>query len=136
MKKMTVKKAKKICQLAHMGQTRIDGSPYADHPIAVAKMMDTDDEKIVAYLHDVLEDTSLTLKDLHKEGLNLQCSEALFNITHQQGESYKDYLHRVSFSRLSVKVKIADITHNISDTPTPEQVKKYRKGIKILLRSL
>ncbi len=64
-----IEKALKIAYDAHHGQTDKIGVPYIYHPIAVAEQMDTEDEIITALLHDVIEDTKVTLADLEREGV-------------------------------------------------------------------
>lgn len=59
-------KAHNIAKMAHFGQVDRAGVDYIKHPEAVASFVVTDEEKAVAYLHDVIEDTSLTLLDLKK----------------------------------------------------------------------
>jgi len=66
----TLGKAIEIAYEAHEGQTRWSGEPYITHPEAVAAAVITEDEKIVAWLHDVVEDTNVTLEDLMGEGFS------------------------------------------------------------------
>lgn len=108
--------------------------PYSNHPIAVAEMMYTDEEKIVAYLHDILEDTQLTYKDLHdKFGVGIAMNVLLLTKEH---DKYEDYLGCLSKSNIARKVKLADMFHNMSTSSSPKQKAKYLKGIKILLKAL
>jgi len=134
---MTPDQAKQLCIKAHTGQFRLDGiTPYSSHPIAVADLLETDDEKIVAYLHDVIEDTKVTASYLSSIGFKYVVTKAILRLTKEQGQSYDDYLDRVVTDPLATKVKLADMFHNLSDTPTPRQKAKYLKGIKVLLKSL
>ena len=121
-----------IC--AHQGQTRRDGlTPYIEHPQAVAARMSTFDEKGVAWLHDVLEDTGLTDQDLLDKGVPQRIVDGVTYMTKREGESYIDYLCGVRNNPLSKAVKIADMLHNLSDAPTRKQVIKYAKGLLFLL---
>lgn len=104
-----------IAYHAHRGQKRWDGSPYIDHPIAVAQSLKDVDAQIVALLHDVVEDTDITLDDLSSFGDEVV--DAVNAITKRDGERYVDYLNRVAANGLATEVKIADITHNLNDNP-------------------
>lgn len=121
--------------------------PYISHPIAVANMLDTDEEKVIAYLHDVVEDTdyklhpSLTAKYagghpgfwLGEHRITGTVWKALHYLTKKKGQKYTDYVKALSGSKLYTKIKIADITCNLLDNPSDKQVKKYTKAMKILL---
>lgn len=87
---------------AHKGQKDKGGVDYIHHPITVAYFMDTDEEKAVAYLHDVVEDTKITFSDL-EELFPDEIVDALKAITKVNGEKYEDYLKRVSKNRIAKK---------------------------------
>lgn len=131
--------AKRICKEAHAGQVDKGGKAYYLHPFAVADMCETVNQKIVAYLHDVLEDTSVTVIDLINQGISLEIIEALIALTHKPGENYFDYIERVKVNPLAKAVKIKDLMHN-SDLSrlreiTPKdlsRVEKYKRCIEIL----
>lgn len=131
--------------------------PYSSHPIAVAEMMNTDEEKIVAYLHDVFEDCDgweLTTREDYKkyyyivdpESSFIEISErvhfTLDTLTKEKHVPYKDYIqniidaHKYYNNSLPIKVKIADMFHNMSDNPSERQKTKYAKGLKLLLGAL
>jgi (p)ppGpp synthase/HD superfamily hydrolase len=144
---MNVEEAKALCVEAHAGVFRRDGkTPYHTHPFAVADMMDTDDEKIVAYLHDVIEDTDAMLVIAYSNyyiisgdkryELSLEQYVALQAITKGTYEPTEGYLLRVAESKLATKVKIADMFHNMATNPTDKQKNKYLNGIKILLKEV
>lgn len=124
---MTPATAKEIATKAHEGQFRYDGTtPYITHPERVAARVAGDsDAEIVAWLHDVVEDTSVTLDDLLSQGVPDYLLEAVEAITHLKGEFYGDYIAKVAKNPLAVKVKIADLIDNLSDKPTVGQVQKY-----------
>ncbi len=105
---MNQNKALGIAYKAHIGQLDKGGSPYILHPVRVALHCQTEDEKIVALLHDVVEDTSITFEDLKTEGLDDRLLEALKCLTKEEGEDYKAFIERVSTNRLATKVKIQD----------------------------
>lgn len=113
--------------------------PYSNHPIAVADMLNTDNEKILAYLHDVIEDTNITYNELYALGLN-ECDDnvrkALKLLTKQSKQEYSLYILNISCCRLASKVKIADMFHNMSTSTSEKQKTKYLKYIPILLNKL
>jgi len=124
--------------------------PYSSHPIAVADMLSTDDEKIVAYLHDVIEYTDWQLfpfdglwlqhpKDtINRIPLPKNIYTALHKLTKWEidGKSYSDYIKGLSDNRLATKVKIADMFHNMSTSISDKQKAKYIKYIHILLAQI
>ena len=152
---LTPKVAKELCILAHLGQFRRSGTiPYSDHPIAVAEMMSTDEEKILAYLHDVPEDTSARLMSneannmyyITFNGVNYHMDKEIFDqlqlITHKDNQPYDEYLQAIADdyayykSPTALKVKLADILHNMSSAPSEHSRQKYLRGIQILLIAL
>ena len=127
--------ALQIAQKAHAGQVDKAGKDYILHPMTVASYMDTDTEKTIAYLHDVLEDTDVTVDALRKIFPN-EIVDTLITLTHKKDESYFEYIQRVSTSKLAKKVKVADLLHNLDITrikePTKqdyERLEKYKKAI-------
>ena len=97
---------------AHQGQKDKAGQAYILHPMHVAEQMETDAEKAVAYLHDVVEDTGVTLEDLRSMGFSDEIVDAVEAITRQDGESYDQYLQRVACNAIARRVKLADLRHN------------------------
>lgn len=132
------RKAINIAYNAHMGQMDKSGIPYIFHPVHLAEFMDTEDECIVALLHDVVEDTDVTFEELEKEFSNTVI-EALKLLTHDKSIPYLEYVKKLKDNPIAKNVKIADITHN-SDTTrlnhlTPKDIirnEKYKKALKIL----
>ena len=127
--------ALQIAQKAHAGQVDKAGKDYILHPMTVASYMDTDIEKTIAYLHDVLEDSDVTVDALRKIFPN-EIVDTLITLTHRKDESYFEYIQRVSKSKLAKKVKVADLLHNLDITrikePTKqdyERLEKYKKAI-------
>lgn len=110
-------KAIAIAVEAHRGHKRKDGSDYITHPIRVMDRVQTDDEKIVAILHDVVEDTDVTLDDLFNQGFEQKHLDALDAVTKRSGEQYLDeFIPRVKAAGvLAISVKLADIDHNLED---------------------
>ena len=118
-----LEKAIEISTKAHKGQKDKAGKDYINHPMTVAAMVNEDNEKIVAYLHDVVEDTNVTLADLKEVGFDNDVIEAIDAITKRDGENYDDYIYRVSNNKIAKQVKMADMTHNsdISRFDNPSQ---------------
>ena len=132
-------KALRIATEAHKGQTDKAGEPYINHPLTVESMVSEEDEKIVALLHDVVEDSNITLDDLSKEGFSPAIVSAIDAITKRDGEDTAHYTERVRLNPIARRVKIADLTHNsdLSRIPDPqpedyERVAKYGKQLKAL----
>jgi len=108
-------RAIKMAAMAHYMQVDKSGRPYILHPLAVMNKMETDAEKIVAVLHDIIEDTPLTLLELKHEGeFSDEIIEAVDAITKRENESSNDYYKRLMLNPLAVTVKIGDIEHNMS----------------------
>lgn len=114
------------------------GAPYILHPVFVADQMDTEDETIVALLHDVVEDTPITLDDLRDKGYSDEIIVAIDALTRRTDETYSAYIERLSNNKLARRVKIADLRHNLQ----PERVamfgntslvKRYQKALRILI---
>ena len=131
--------ALQIAKEAHAGQVDKAEKDYILHPMTVASYMDTDTEKAIAYLHDVLEDTNVTVDALRNIFPN-EIVDTLITLTHEQNESYSDYIQRVSKSKLAKKVKVADLLHNLDITrikqPTKqdyERLEKHKKAILYLV---
>ena len=136
--KMT-QKAMKIAYEAHHGQLDKSGIPYIYHPIHLAEQMNTEEEVIVALLHDVVEDTDMTFEQLEKEGFSKTVIDALKLLTHDKTVDYMDYIKRIKSNPLAKKVKCADLHHNSDESriekPTSKDFarkEKYHKAIKIL----
>lgn len=125
-------KALQLAMNVHKGQVDKGGNPYILHPIAVSQLVDSEEEKIVALLHDVVEDTDITLEHLKLEGFSDNIIAAVSALTKQPGVAYDDYISTLKGNSIAVRVKIADITHNsdISRIPNPtekdlERIKRY-----------
>lgn len=136
----TTKKAIKLMFEAHKNQVDKSGIPYVFHPWHVAESMQDEDSVVVALLHDVVEDTNITIDDLKKEGFNSKVIEALEKMTHNKNTDYYEYIKTIGSNELATKVKIADLMHNmdytrleIIDKKAEEKLKKYKKSLNYLL---
>ena len=128
-----------IARKAHAGQVDKAGVDYIQHPLYVASQIKTEQEKAVALLHDVLEDSDITVADLLAYGLSNEVVTAVQTLTKKKGQSYQDYLGKVKSNNLARVVKLADLKHNsdlsrlktVSNTDY-ERVKKYKNAIRYL----
>jgi (p)ppGpp synthase/HD superfamily hydrolase len=105
--------AKDIATKAHTGQFDKADQPYITHPEFVASQVTGDEAKAVAWLHDVVEDTSVSFADLRTAGLSEAVIAGVDAITKRSNEDYETYLARVAANPLAKAVKLADLTHNM-----------------------
>lgn len=102
-----------IAAQAHHGQRDRYGQSYILHPLRVMMGVESEEEKIVAVLHDVVEDSDLTLEDLKKEGFSDEIVRAVDCLTKREGEPYEAHVERSRYNRLAHPVKIADLEDNM-----------------------
>ena len=134
-------KAMRIAYAAHHGQVDKCGIPYIFHPIALAQTMDDEVSCCAALLHDVVEDTAITMEELEKE-FPSEVIEVLRLLTHDDGEEYYAYVRRIKAHPIARKVKLADLAHNSDQSRCigsgiPQETldrwqEKYDKARKIL----
>lgn len=127
--------AEQIATRAHYGQYRRDGvTEYITHPAAIVKRLSNEDDdiKAIAWLHDVLEDTRVTENMLRKEGIPEHIIKAVKLLTKPKHQSYEFYLERIRLNPMARQVKIQDMLHNLSDSPTTKQILKYANGLLML----
>lgn len=131
-----VKLSEEIATKAHAGQFRRGGQvPYIEHPrVVVSRVGDDQEAQIVAWLHDVLEDTEETAQSLEEVGIPIHLITAVDLLTKTREVKYDNYLDCIAACPLAKKVKIADMLSNLSDNPTKKQILKYSKGLQRLLR--
>ena len=118
--------ASKIAYRAHDGQTDKAGVPYIFHPIHIAEQMDSEESCVVALLHDVIEDSDITLEILSKY-FNDDIITALRVLTKKENDDYVMYIKRVKTNKLATKVKIKDLEHNMDLTRLDEITDKDKK---------
>lgn len=119
-----LQRALEIVVESHKDQRQKDGTPYALHPIRLSMSLQSEEQKIVALLHDVVEDTDWTFEDLVGEGFSENVIEALRLLTHTDGSPYPDYIERLSTNTLAKAVKKADLTDNMDLKRIPEPTEK------------
>ena len=139
---MTIK-AMKVAYEAHLGQLDYNDVPYIFHSYHLAEQMDDEVSCTVALLHDVVEDTHLTLSDL-EQIFPTQVVEIVRLLTHDEGIDYFDYIRKIKTDSIATKVKLEDLKHNlyearsIGSNLTQVQLlywkEKYAKAKEILLR--
>jgi hypothetical protein len=104
--------ALQIAVRAHAGQKDKSGEPYIFHPLRVMHRCTTPRAKIVALLHDTVEDTDVTFEDLESEGFPKEVLDTLRVVTHETGVGYDDYINGLMHDPIAVEVKIADLDDN------------------------
>lgn len=127
-------KALLIAKRAHAGQKDKAGQDYITHPIRVAERCDDPRAKIVALLHDTIEDSNVTADYLRKKGFREEIVEAVLAVTRREGEDYDDYVRRAAQNELSRMVKRADLEDNMDIRRLPEltdrDVERLRKYLR------
>ena len=136
------KKALQISFNAHKEQMDKSDMPYVYHPFHIAEQMDDEYSICVALLHDVVEDTDITLDDLKSKGFPDEVIKALALMTHKDNDDYFDYIRALKDNALARKVKLADLAHNSDltrlnqiDDKAIEMVNKYKQATLILERA-
>ena len=135
-----LERAIEIALEAHKGQVDKGGSPYILHPLRVMMSVNGESEKIVAVLHDVVEDSNWTFEALLAEGFSIEVIEALKSVTkNSDNEDYDSFIQRAMQNPIGRKVKIADLRDNLDVTRIAElgdkdlqRINKYKKALKIL----
>ena len=143
-----IEKAIRYAREVHEGQTDMSGVPFILHPLYVMSLMKNDKARIVAALHDVLEDSKHTAEDLKSEGFPDDVVEAVVTLTRtkvkldedKKEEAYFEYIRQILPNDLAVEVKLGDLEHNmdISRIHHPgkkdhQRVKRYKKARSILI---
>lgn len=136
-------KAILIASNAHINQIDKAGQPYILHPLRVMFSRKNEIERICAVLHDVIEDTEITLDHLRNEGFSEEILSALDALTRRNNESYDEFISRIINNKIASHVKLADLCDNMDlsriNNPTQndyQRVKKYRKAIKRIFEAL
>ncbi len=133
------KMAMRICFDAHKEQTDKSGLPYVFHPFHLAEQMKDEATACVALLHDVVEDSDMTLDGLREAGFPEEIVEAVGMMTHAPEVPYMDYVRAIKSNPIAAAVKLADLRHNSDPTRLDEideyaerRMEKYRAAIAIL----
>ena len=133
------KRALRLMFEAHKDQTDKSGLPYVFHPFHLAEQMTSEAATVAALLHDVAEDTDITLEDLRAMGFGDEVCDALALLTHREGVPYMDYVAAIRPNPIARAVKLADLRHNSDlsrldtvDEKALARVQKYKKAIALL----
>ncbi len=119
----------------HDGQ-KYNDEPYVAHCIRVSQRCTDETHKVVALLHDTLEDTALTYTELRLK-FGPEIADAVLCMTRQPGEEYLgSYIEKVKTNKISTMVKLADLYENLSYLPSESQAEKYKKAVMILRREI
>lgn len=121
---------------AHRNQKDRNNKPYILHPLHLMHQMDDETEMIAAVLHDVLEDSDMTLDELRRQGFAATVIEAVALLTHdKEAMSYEEYVQRIKPNPLARKIKLADLAHNMDlrrvdhlDDADLRRFKKYHRA--------
>jgi len=126
---------------AHAGQVDKAGRPYILHPLHLMLQMDEAEAQLTAVLHDVVEDSDITLADLAGLGFPDSVLTALNLLTHRRGVPYDEYIDAIAANPLATRVKLADLTHNMDirrlavvTKKDTERMAKYARAVDRLRR--
>ena len=132
---MNLERAIELAVQHHKGQTDKAGQPYILHPLRLMLAMTSEEEQIVAVLHDIVEDTPVTPNDLRQEGFSGAIVAAIECVTKRVGEDYESFIERISHDPLARVVKLADLEDNMDlsrlmeiTEKDRERVEKYRRA--------
>ena len=138
----TLERAIEIAARAHVGQVDKAGQPYILHPLRLMLSVNTLHERMTAVLHDVIEDTEITLEDLELEGFPLPVLEAVLVLTKRKGETRLSAAKRAAQNPIARVVKLADVSDNMNisriSNPTEKdfaRMKEYEQVQALLLSS-
>ncbi len=134
-----LEKAISIALAAHKGQVDKGGCPYILHPLRVMLSVETLNAKIVAVLHDVVEDSDITIDELRLAGFNEAILDAVQLLTRENEVSYEDYIKNMKSNSLAVSVKKADLNDNMNvarlsgpNNSDSKRLEKYKRALQVL----
>jgi (p)ppGpp synthase/HD superfamily hydrolase len=139
----TLENALILATEAHRGMVDKGGVCYILHPLRLMNRMTTDDERLVALLHDVVEDSPWTLDGLRAEGFADNVVDAIDCLTRRNGESYENFIQRGAVNPLARRVKLADIEDNmdvkrlngLKDSDL-ERLRRYQNARQVILAAM
>ena len=131
-----LEKAEQIARKYHKGQKRLYGEDFIIHPEAVANSFEDTEYKIVAWLHDILEDTDLEPEDLEEKGIPDNLISSIISITLIKGFDYKEYIIGIQEDEIAQAVKISDLKHNLLTLKHGSLRDKYKLALYILENKL
>ena len=126
--------AEETAREVHKGQKRTIGEKedYIEHLKRMVDKFSTPESKIVAWLHDVLEDSELTPEDLIRKGIPNQLVESINTLTRKRDEGYLNYIIGIRNFHQAKIIKIADLKDNLKDLPRGTLRDKYTMALYIL----
>ena len=136
-----ISNAIELATRAHYGQVDKQGELYILHPLRVMMKFDDKDDRIIAVLHDAIEDSELELEDLDDYGFSDYVISIIDLLTKKEGQEYNEYLETIKENPVAKKIKLADIEDNISrlnglykiDRPTARRLeRKYSEAKRFL----
>ncbi|WP_160693220.1 phosphohydrolase [Clostridium sp. C2-6-12] len=137
--KELLSKAIKLAEKYHEGQVDKGGNPYIGHPLRVMEGVEILEEKILAVLHDVLEDCDVSADQLIEEGIPKELVEKLIILCKRRNEDYFDYINRIKNNKATINVKLSDLKDNMDlnrlkdiKEKDIERLEKYKKAKEIL----
>ena len=128
----------------HKGQIDKGGNPYILHPLEIMNNVNRMESKIVAVLHDIIEDTECTVDTLREWGIDEDAIESINTLTHKEGISYMEYITEISYDCIATEVKLGDLQCNMDlsrlnrkiTNKDLERNKKYMKAYYYLLSKI
>ena len=134
-----LERAIKLAEKYHKGQFDKGGNPYIEHPLRVMEGVESIEEKVLAILHDVLEDCDVSIDQLLKEGIPECLVEKLEILCKGNDEKYFDYIDRIKADQSTINVKLSDLNDNMNLKRLKEvtekdinRIEKYKKAKVIL----
>lgn len=131
--------AARICVEKHSGQRDKTGAAYFQHPMRVAMRCKSDEEKMVALLHDTIEDTDVTPEYLLAEGFPQAIVDGVLSVTKREGEGYEEFVARAKQNPIGRTVKLHDLEDNLDifrltelDATMIERYNKYLRAYRFL----
>lgn len=135
----TMSRAVMIAARAHDGQMDKGGEPYILHPLRIMLELEDATDRVVAVLHDVVEDSDWTLDDLQAEGFSGEVIAAVDAISRREGEEYMEYVQRAGAHPTARRVKLADLRDNmrqarlrVETERDRERLQRYRRAFELL----
>lgn len=132
-------KAMQIAEKVHSHQVDKGGNPYISHPVRVEMMCSRQEDRLVALLHDTVEDGDIASEYLIMVGFPKDVVDAVTSVSRKRGEDYFDFILRCKANPIGRRVKICDLKDNMDITRLNdltekdiERLKKYHKAYKIL----
>ena len=132
-------KAMQIAEKVHNHQVDKGGNPYIGHPVRVERMCSKQEDRLVALLHDTVEDGDIASEYLIMVGFPKDVVDAVISVSRKRGEDYFDFILRCKANPIGRRVKICDLKDNMDITRLNdlteediERLKKYHKAYKIL----